>query len=227
MVASSALRTPGTTVLLFGPQALSFDEETFRQLRSTLLHWSSHGWILDTIAELPDCWETFSKTFPRLQAIPAPKLLDELNKWLRTGEFKWSTGPLPNILLTPLVVITELAQYARYLELRQHNSGDRHDRHAFFQSNTETLGLCTGLLSALAVSSSANQADFQRYGAVAVRLAMLIGALVDAQDASDLDGEARSLSVAWSSPETRAEMTRILKRFPQVRSQLQLGGCQP
>ena len=103
--------------------------------------------------------------------------------------------------------------------MEQPNPGERHDLHGSNKQNTETLGFCTGLLGAIAVSSSATQAQFQHYGAVAIRLAMLIGALVDAQDKSeDLYGESKSFSAAWNSPECGAEMTRILERFPEVRS---------
>ena len=70
------------------------------------------------------------------------------------------------------------------------------------------------------MSSSANQAQLQRYGAVAVRLAMVIGALVDIKDTeTEPDGEWKSFSVAWSSAEAGTEMVRLLKDFPEVWSQ--------
>lgn len=210
----------GTAVLLFGPQALSFDQDSFNELRSILLSTPCHRWILDTVAELPDCWDTLSKEFPRIQAVPGAKLLGKLSDSLDTCTLTQADFPLPNILLTPLVVITHLTQYSRYLELVQPDAEERHDLNACFKQHTETLGFCTGLLSAIAVSSSATQAQFQNYGAVAVRLAMLIGAFVDAQDRSaDLYGDSMSFSVTWNSIESRAEMTRILDRFSEVRFQ--------
>jgi hypothetical protein len=48
-------------------------------------------------------------------------------------------------------------------------------------------------------------------------MAMLIGALVDAQDTeTDSQGKWKSLSVAWSSAESNGEMVRMLKAFPEV-----------
>lgn len=218
MVADLSLPGRGTTILLFGPQALSFHEDSFSQLRSTLLDTPSHRWIIDTIIELPGYWNSLSHALPRLQPTPGAKLLEDLNDWLRKDTFTQASFPLPNILLTPLVVITHLTQYSRYLELVQPDSVEINDLNASFEQNVETLGFCTGLLSAIAVSSSANQGQLRQFGAVAVRLAMLIGALVDAQEISaDLHGESMSFSVAWNSAQSGAEMTRILKRFPEVR----------
>ncbi|MCJ1251634.1 hypothetical protein MMC30_008869 [Trapelia coarctata] len=214
MVAPLSHPTLGTTILLFGPHFLSFNEESFDQLRSTLLDSPGHRWMLHTIAELTGYWATLSKAFPSLQTVPGAKLLADLNDWLVTGSFTQATFPLPNILLTPLVVITQLTQYSRYLTLAR---PDSRDKHTSFQQNSETLGFCTGLLSALVVSSSGNQAQFQQHGANAIRLAMLIGAVVDAQDTSaNFHGESTSFSAAWNSPESGAEMTWILKGFPEA-----------
>lgn len=217
MVAPLSDPARGTNVLLFGPQVLSFHEQSFSQLRSTLLDTPEHQWILDTTEELVRYWEILSRSLPRLLPVPGTKLLKDLNEWLKTGNFTPTAFPLPNVLLTPLVVITELTQYLRYLDMERHVPSERHDLHGPTKQNTETLGFCTGLLSAVAVASSSNQAQFRQHGAVAIRLAMLIGGLVDAQDRSgDLYGESKSFSAAWNSPECGAEMVRILEDFPEV-----------
>lgn len=217
MVTPAFRFTPAIGTLVFGPQALAFDEESASQLRFTLLNTSDFSWALNTIAELSGYWDTLLETVPRLKHFPGEKLLEDLNEWLKTGKFTQASVPLPNILLTPLVVITHLTQYMRFLELIQPDSSGCHNLHASFRGNAETLGLCTGLLSAAAVSCSADRAELQHYSAVAVRLAMLVGALVDGQDLSaDLQEGSKSFSVAWTTPESEAEMTRILKTFPEV-----------
>jgi hypothetical protein len=61
----------------------------------------------------------------------------------------------------------------------------------------ETLGLCTGTLSAFAVDSSPSIEGIHQHGAVAVRLAILNGAIVDAEEASaGPGGESVSFSVS-------------------------------
>ncbi len=218
MVATLSRPAPGTKVLLFGPQALAF-EEYASQLRSTLLNTPGFSWALDTIAQLPGYWDTLSREVPTLRHFDGAKLLEDLNGWLRTGEFTHASFPLPNILLTPLVVLTHLTQYSKFIEFVQPENPEHHDLHAAFKQDAETLGLCTGLLSAAAVSCSADQAQLRHYSAVAVRLAMLVGALVDAQDGSaENQGGSKSFSVAWNAPAAGAEMTEILKSFPEVSS---------
>lgn len=224
MVVPLVRAVPGTKVLLFGPQALGLDAESASQLRQTLLSTPGLSWLLDTIAELPGHWESLAKAVPSLQPLPGAELLQDLANWLKTGHFSQASFPLPNVLLTPLVVVTHLAQYLKFLELIQPDSPEGRDLHASLQRDAETLGLCSGLLSAAALSCSADQVQLQHYGAVAVRLAMMVGALVDAQDVSvDGHGGSKSFSVAWNSPESGVQMTEILKGFPQVRNLPTLG----
>ena len=209
----------GTTVLLFGPQALSFSQESLKTLRTVLTESEDYQWVLDTVGELPRHWNTIITKFPKLQEIPGEKLLQDLNTWIRSGVVEQATFQLPNILLTPLVVITQLTQFSRYLLLSVANASNQaQDLHTtFVERNVETVGFCTGLLSASAVAKSSDQAAFRRNGAVAVRLAMLIGALVDAQDASDrLHGRSKSFAAAWTSPAMATELVRILDGFPEV-----------
>jgi hypothetical protein len=203
--------SPPTTVLLFGPQVTSFTPKSANELRSTLLNSPDHGWILDAAAELPSYWESAAKAVPGLQGFSGLELLQDFNEWIRGGRFQHASFPLPNILLTPIAIIVELIQYTKYLE-HENLDVERHPK-----MNLETLGFCTGLLSAIAVASSANRHDVVRYGAVAIRLAMLAGALVDQQNESGgPHSNWTSISVGWGSPETKAQMQEVLNRFPEV-----------
>lgn len=209
----------GNTVLLFGPQALSFDEDTFQNIRATVLEAEDHRWILDTIAELPSCLDIISKECPKLVTATTHRLLSDFNDWFRTGNIPDAAFILPNTLLNPLVIIAQLTQYTQYLESFHSGAGKEEDPYKSSKHNRETLGFCTGLLSALAVSSSKDKEHFQKYGAVALRIGMLIGLVVDAQDVSTNLGESTSLAVVWSSFEAGEEMARIIKSFPEVRIQ--------
>jgi hypothetical protein len=207
MVSRIANPSEGNTVLLFGPQALSFDREAFLKLRATILGSPAYQWVLDVVDELPSVWTSLLKSIPRLEVIDGAKELKNLNDWIRSGDIRAESFPPPNILLSPLVVITQLTQYANYIQ--EHPKLRESD-------NTETLGFCTGILSALAVSSSAGEAKFAKYGSVAVRLAMVIGAIVDAQDTPSERGPAKSLATAWNSVNGEDELKRILAEFPDV-----------
>lgn len=194
------------TVLLFGPQALSFEQGSFNQIRSTLLSSPQYKWILDILAELPALFTTAAEKLPKLKSTSGERLLHDLNDWFHSGTINESSFQLPNILLSPLVVITHLIEYSQYQQsLLGSDNGHK-----------ETIGFCTGLLSALAVSSSADQVQFEQYGAVAVRLAMIIGAVVDTEDAVGNFGESKSLVTAWNTSESKGELMRIVDGVPDV-----------
>lgn len=205
-------------VLLFGPLALSFDDAAFTQIRKTVIETEHYRWILEIIAGLPQCWKTITAALPSLQAGPGLKQLEGLKYAFLTKQPLETSFPLPNTLLMPLVVICHLTQYVAFLERTKLELDDRIDLFAASKRNMETLGLCTGLLSALAVSSADSKENFSKYGAVAVRLSMLIGMVVDAQNAASGLEMSKSLSTAWNSVESGEEMLRILKNFPEVRT---------
>ncbi|QGA18697.1 hypothetical protein EYB26_006382 [Talaromyces marneffei] len=204
MVSRIVNPSQGNTVLLFGPQALSFDQEAFLKLRATILGSPAYQWVLNVVDELPIVWTSLLKHNPRLEAIDGAKELHSLVDWIKFGDIRGDCFPLPNILLSPLVVITQLTQYANYIQ--EHPDVRKSDK-------TQTLGFCTGILSALAVSSSADETGFAKYGSVAVRLAMVIGAVVDAQDAPTERGPSKSLATAWNSANGEDELKRILAEF--------------
>jgi hypothetical protein len=173
-----------------------------------------HQWIFETILQLPDDWGRISKAIPKLASVRGKELLLSLAGWVRTGTFGQQTKlHLQNILLTPLVVITHLTEYVEYLKVR-HLGSQGDEIYSFPRLDTETVGLCTGILSAMVVTSSTNKSEFMKYGARAIRLAMLAGALVDAHDIRD--GDSKSLSTVWKSPESAEEMKQILQEFPEV-----------
>lgn len=219
MVSYSSLPGEAGTILIFGSQILDFDGESAIQLRSRILETPKLHWCLETILELPEHWETIAKAVPGLEEFPGLKYLEGFGHWLKEGRFPGESFPLPNILLTPLVVITHLAQYSAFIETLLSQSGDGGKWAALLNHKFETLGLCTGLLSAAAVSSSVNQAQLQKHGAVAIRMAMAIGAFVDMKDAEGgPKGRWKSFSVRWASMEAGEQMSRILKEyFPEVR----------
>jgi hypothetical protein len=204
-------------VFLFGPQALALDAKFFHQLRLSL-HADQHAkWALSIVSELLQVWESLIQTVPKLQHLNGAQLLRDLNQGLQTGEISPSLFPLPNILLSPLVVIAQLTQYVNLLMAALPNLGETDEFPASVTETAETLGLCTGILSAFAVSSSSSLAQLYKNGAVAVRLAMLAGALVDAEQISpDSDRAATSVSVSWNGVEPRATLSRVLKECPEV-----------
>lgn len=204
-------------VLLFGPLALSFDHAAFTQIRETILDTQDHHWMLEVIRELPQDWETITAAIPSLRAGSGLLYLEDLKSACLRAQPLEIPFPLPNTLLIPLTIISHLTQYFNFLKRTDLDPGDRDDLYVKSKRGKETIGLCTGLLSAFAVSSASSKEDSTTYGAVAIRLGMLIGMVVDAQDAASELGTSKSLSTVWNSLEHGEEMLRILEHFPEVR----------
>lgn len=203
----------GKSALVFGSQLLSPSHETLQSIRSRLLRSGESLWILATLSELPDWLEglkDISRGFHEL----AKNILLELNQWLRTDCALSAQSLTSNTILTPLTVIYQLIQYKSYLELAfPEVEGDR--RLSMLRYSAETVGFCTGLLSASAVSSTRDQLSFEKYGSNAIRIAMLCGLIVDAQNHID-EEKAVSVATVWHSSEARNRMVEVLERFPGV-----------
>jgi len=200
---------------VFGPQAISFDVDAFHKLRLQLQETPRSQWALNTAADLPSEWGTISENIKKLQDFDGKSLLERLNEWLVGAPIPEGSFPLPNTLLSPLVVIAQLIQYCAFLEAALPELRDTDELPATTKASTETLGLCTGTLSAFVVACSSSLADIGRYGAVAVRLAMLAGALVDAEEAArDVDDKSMSFSASWSAEESG--ISDVLGKFPEV-----------
>ncbi|KAF7554237.1 hypothetical protein G7Z17_g3055 [Cylindrodendrum hubeiense] len=218
-----------STIFLFGPHVGTFTMQSVEELVRPFSCSIHRTWILDTIAGLPKYWDALVDSIPNMAGtVPGRRQLNDLDGWLRHGTFNTNTTQdddtnLPSIVVGPLVVLVQLTQYWRYLELTgTNNPGKTADLQAdaiLRQQQQggpkfESLGFCAGLLAAVAVASASNQQEFYKYGAVAVRLAMLIGALVDVQeewDKSGGKGGGVSYAIAWRGQKEANEVKRIIE----------------
>ncbi|KAK7724332.1 Type I Iterative PKS [Diaporthe eres] len=193
-------------VLLFSSLALSFDTATFHHFRKTVLGTNSLSWLTDALSTLVDECEAVFTEVPTLKRAHVHQQLLDLRDALANGRSLHVDGPLPNTVLVPLVVASHLAQYVAFLE----HSGMTQEEFVA-KVDGETLGLCTGLLSAFAVASSHSKNDLEMYGAASVRLGMLVGLVIDLGEAVS---PSKSLSVGWSSLKAYEDMLRVLKDIP-------------
>jgi hypothetical protein len=144
--------------------------------------------------------------------------LDELVLGLQTGDLGKLKFPLANILLSPLVVIIHLTEYLALVKAENSNLAETESLPSELLEKTEVLGLCTGILAGIAVNCSSSLAQLQNHGTNAIRLAMLAGALVDAEQSSPDSEDSISFSVSWSGIETLASIQDLLSEIPQVLS---------
>ena len=226
---SEQLNRPGAwpVTLLFGPLALNFDSTAFAEIRRSIINNDNHTWIMEVLSQLPQQWKTITTAIPSLYQSTGLGQIQDLADVLLSEQELATAFPLPNKMLIPLIVISHLIQYTTFLEQTRIELDNRADAFAGKKANQETLGFCTGILSAIAVSSTESREQFIQYGAVAVRLAMLVGMVVDAQDAKSDASPSRSLSVAWNTTTGHEEVLRILEEVPEVRdpASLNLAPC--
>ncbi|KAI0426200.1 putative polyketide synthase [Xylaria sp. FL1042] len=203
----SALAHP--SILVFGPIPLSCTPEQISRVRRAVST-TQNAWILKLVAQLPQLWTTISTALPTLQDDTGYRQILDMTEAFRLGRPLQTLSPLPNKVLIPLVVIFHLTQYTDFLGRAGVNVDET------WKSPEEAVGFCTGLLSAFAVATSASKADFERHGAVAIRLGLLVGMVVDAREASsDLD-ISKSLRAGWNATQTKDEMMEIVKEFPNT-----------
>lgn len=193
-----------------------------------ILNGPNGKWVVDTVAGLPKYWDAMVERIPEVAGTMAgARLLAEFESWLRQGGSAGdpisSDLDLPPIMVGPLMVAIQLDQYWRYLEYRldglpgeevddpqaelvrqkQHESGQ-----------VETLGFCAGLIGAVAAASSHDRREFEKYGAVALRIGMLMAVLIGAREEWDKSlgkGGSVSFATAWRTPKQGSDMARIVQ----------------
>ncbi|KAL4936283.1 hypothetical protein BDV06DRAFT_228045 [Aspergillus oleicola] len=204
-------------ILIFGPQDPNLNDAYLQSLRATLLDSPFLQWVVQTLLQLPQEWQRIASIHPELGSFQGQKYLQLLNDWVRKGTLPSNLFPLPNILVTPLVVTTQLAQYTTLLEQIRPSITLYEPLSGILKHDTQTAGLCTGLLSSAAVASSATLAELETHGAAAIRMATAIGALVDAGDTEVEDGDKwQSLAVGWTAQVAETELGRIVEQFPDA-----------
>lgn len=210
-----------STIFLFGPHVGTFTRQSMETLIRPLSQGPHRDWILDTISSLSTYLDGFNAIRPEVaRAVPGASQLAQLDSWIRHGTTDIpAESTLPSIIVGPLVVLVQLTQYWRYLELIHQGQAPADVQASVVAAaksdkKFEVLGFCFGLLGSLSVASASNRQEFQKYGATAMRLAMLIGALVDAREVWDTTsgkGGSVSFAIAWLGPKQATEVKRIIE----------------
>ncbi|KAL2864369.1 uncharacterized protein BJX67DRAFT_383841 [Aspergillus lucknowensis] len=203
-------------VLVFGCQWLSFNADDFRRLRAMVLDNPEHHWMLDALGELPGHYRIASETkyLPSLNTICGEEELRELERWFRCDDLSTAKFPLSYTQLAPLLMMTHFVQYAQYLKLTKAKLGCRREKGSGGEGSSpvvEIVGFCIGFLSGVVASAAKKQDHLKRFGAVALRLSMLLGALGDIQEKEE---EYTSLATSWKTPELEERLEGMIEQYP-------------
>ena len=125
------------------------------------------------------------------------------------------------------MIAIQLDQYWRYLEFRFNGPAgngvddlqaelvqqQQQQQQSTGSGKVETVGFCAGMIAAVAVASSHDRRDFEKYGAAALRIGVLMAALVGACEEWDRGlgkGGSVSLATAWRTPKQGDDMARLV-----------------
>lgn len=196
-------------LLLFGPQIPRLAPARLADLRKTILEEPKLQFLVRVVKNLPSLWDTtIQPGCPHLgQLADAKQQLQQLATFLENENVDLpSVRPPYNLLLVPLTVI---AQIAEYITLGRKGP---------------VQGFCVGFLAAAAVASARNITELEKWTATAVRLAVCIGAIIDLDENESSNrhqhssGRSSTWSVSWTSNHEKEHLTETLASFPQVTS---------
>ena len=209
------------SLLVFGPQTEYPAEKVLQDCRQELVSNARLSALREAVDDLPRLWQSLIEFDPSLRQVPGGKYLGDLKQWIKDGGggFPHRKDNAPNHYALAVTVLLQITQYTRYLD----NLGKVPDPHRKVLDSVKAgggvQGFCAGFLSAAAVASSAFEADLGASAAVALRLAVCIGAYVDVDGAyASVTMEYMAVAMRWreGSAEDKAKVDEIIRSTPNV-----------
>lgn len=198
--------------LLFDSQCDNLDESVLR-IRRAINEDSTLEFLTDVLADLPSLWPLFTEADPELSQLSGDSQLSALKKVMQ-GELPSSCVKATNLLLTPLTVIQQLADF---LKLRGSASHPAFGSSSPVEAGThiaDVQGFCVGILAAIAVASARDESEFQTIASKVIRLAVYMGAVVDLD--ARVSGSRSSLAIRWRSPVQYVKLQQFLSENSTV-----------
>ena len=203
------------SIVVFGSQTTVPSPQKLAQLRTILLAEPCLCDFLTAIGELSVLWENLVSYDTRLKDISGLESLSAIQRWVQDGILFPSRRAPRNVLCTPLTIIIHIVQYFQYL-----NSNQCGATHPLILENSQLggiQGLCIGNLSAIAVACSKNENAISENAAVALRLAVCIGAYVDLEGTFGDPLSGMMSCIVYGRPKLNQDsLLEILQGYPGV-----------
>lgn len=205
------------SLLVFGPQTEFPPESSLQAARQDLIRSPHLVALRQALVNLPEYWRSLIKFDPSLQRVPGDEYIDHLRQWAEHGgPFPHHDGHVPNHYALAVTILLQIIQYVRFLE---HLRSGSHSKVLESVRTGGIQGFCVGFLSALAVATAQNEADIGASAAIALRLAVFIGAYVD-RDGEYSPAATRYATVAVRLREDNAQdknaLNSIIQSIPHV-----------
>ncbi|KAI1128807.1 hypothetical protein F5Y10DRAFT_291694 [Nemania abortiva] len=221
-MASTKQSVSKNALLVVGPKRTWFTPNDLSQLQSTITTTPDLEFLLDAITELESLWPTIAAAHSGLKSVSGKHSLRNLRQFLESGELTNLTQTEvrhDNLLLDVVTVLSHVVHFWLLATTKTQNALFTPLTSANLDYRLHDIqGFCLGFLTAAAVASAKNKAEFVTNVTVILRIAVCIGALIEA-DALELDKsgtQAVSLSVGWSSQAEYNELSNVLTKYPSA-----------
>ena len=168
--------------------------------------------LKSAINEAPQLWEKLKENIPRLAAVPEQEQLARLSQFVN-GQASLDAKSLGSVALVPLTIISHAVEFVR--QFRGAKEDATSSPAEGIPKFAAVQGFCVGFLTAAAVACSQDWDDFRRNCAAALRLAICIGAVIDADEVGGSQ-PSEALAVRWKTGVDRTHLETLLELYPNV-----------
>ena len=198
------------SVAVFCPQSKAPGESYLTQLHSYTRRNEHLESLLKKLLDLQDVWAVLANEREDIADLgQGPRYVQDLSEWFVTGNSSKIANRMSGILSLPLLVVIQTCQYFQYLELH----GMSHSQlMAHLGAGGCIQGYCGGLLPAIAIASSHDEAEVVENAAKAARIALAIGAYGELGDDESVPG---ATTVVVRTKRV-GQGDELIERFPGV-----------
>lgn len=177
---------PMASVVVFCPQSKAPGEGYLNQLHSFLRRSKHLEPFVENMLKLQEVWTILAEQREDIADLgQGLRHIQNMAEWFKTGKSSAIAYSMSGILTLPMLVVIQICQYFQYLELH----GISHSQFlAQLREGGGVQGYCGGLLPAIAVACSKNEAEVVENAAKAARIALAIGAYGELGDDESVPG---------------------------------------
>ena len=198
------------SVAVFCPQSKAPGETYLNQLHTYARRNEHLESFLQKLSNLKDVWAVLANQREDIADLgQGPRYVQDLSEWLVTGKSSKIANRMSGILSLPLLVVIQTCQYFQYLEL---NGLSHAQLLSELRAGGGMQGYCGGLLPAIGIASSNDEAEVVENAAKAARIALAIGAYGELGDDESVPG-ATTIVVRCKRP---GQGDELIERFPGV-----------
>lgn len=207
----SSRRVELPSAIFFNPQSKAASAQYLSNLKAYLCDNKELRPLTEAIKALPGTWKRVSSQGEKFASLSqGPLCTEALSDWITGAQDATSiANAMSACLALPLLTIIQSCQYFQFLQAKNIKHQELLET---VEQGGGVQGYCAGLLPAVAIATSANEAELVDNTCRALRLALAIGAYADLGD-EELSGGPTNIVVRLKY---EGQGEKILEGFPGV-----------